>query len=201
MMQLRNSSQQQIKEEIKRVHEINEIIHPNFATRLGSLNLNLHLDYLLKQSDTRPLDNVAKQAVFNLLPPIVQHLASSTHFDLIPTKVTKFNGSDLDDEHLRRRLARSKVPRINHGREMHVILQGKGRFELKVARGGNVSLVVEAGDVLYIAPTTEHSFFLELDEGDVPSESFMFASFHEQEFDRFHKRVEYLPSSSSSSSS
>jgi cupin superfamily acireductone dioxygenase involved in methionine salvage len=192
-------TREQIKEEINQAYEINELIHPNFAIRLESLTFNPHLDHLIKQSDTKPLDHVAKQAIFNSLPPIVQHLASSAHFDLIPTKVAKIKGSDLlEDEHLRQRLERSKIPHINHGREMHVFLQGRGRFEMKASSGDNVSLVVEAGDVLYIAPSTEHSFYLELDNGDV-SESFMIASFHEEEFDRFHKRVEYLPSSSSSS--
>ena len=156
------------------IETINQLIKPNFGMQI---DFSTELSKLISQH----LDETDKQEIYQALPNEV--LDKVDHYQLIPTIVAKIE-RPLDD-HLKNRLKKSETPHINHGNELHVFLQGSGIFELK-ANNEKYTLEVKAGDALYLDKDTEHSFRLG------PDKTLMIASFHQDEFEKFHAQVEYL---------
>ncbi len=159
---------------ISEANLINNIITPNFYMPVT------FSEELVRLADNC-IDDFDKQKIYELLPLDV--IEKSLDYRLMPTIVAKIE--EPISEHLKTRLKKSETPHINHGNEMHVILQGGGTFGFKLQEK-DLLFEVEAGDVIYIDKDTQHWFKLG------KSNHLMLASFHQDEFERFHERVEYI---------
>ncbi len=156
---------------------INKVIAPNVYWQVT-------FSQELKQRIDQPMNNIDKAQLYASLPHSV--LMAAKQYQLIPTIIAKIEAPL--SEHLLARLEKSETPHINHGDEMHVFLQGSGIFGFK-CNSKVVNMEVTAGDVIYIDKDTEHSFRLGSEQ------RLMLASFHEDEFEIFHQRVEYITDS------
>ncbi|MCF6775459.1 cupin domain-containing protein [Thiotrichales bacterium 19X7-9] len=112
----------------------------------------------------------------------VEAIELAKRYQLMETLVAKIEKPI--NEHLQKRLQKSEQPHINHGNELHIFLAGEGYFIFNL-NNKKYRLDISAGDMLYIDGNTEHSFFL------TENKHLMLASFHQDEFEVFHKRVEY----------
>lgn len=127
------------------------------------------------------LDESNAEKLFQFIPQKMDQFCRNEK-RLIPTKASVFKRQPEDAS--QKRSESSQTPHINEGNEVHFFFGGSYRMYFNI-NDHHYSLIVQAGDWLYIPAHVEHWIKPTQDN------YLIIVSYHSEPFDVFHTKVTY----------
>ena len=157
---------------------INQILSP---VQIGNFSINSEAKKFIKSEMNE--DNTNKLFDF-----ISQDMLSFCHEKkLIQTKASIFKKSA--EQISQSRSDASQIPHINSGNEIHFFFDGSHIIYFNI-KEQHYSLIVQAGDWLYIPANIEHWI------KETEDHYLIIVSYHSEPFEEFHSKVKYTSTKS-----
>lgn len=170
-----------------KVFENEAIVNQHLSpVQIGKFEISIET----KEFINKELNDSNTDQLFGFIPEEMDQFCRQDR-KLIPTKASIFrlNPQEKQQDTAQKRSESSQTPHINEGNEIHFIFEGSYIIYFNI-KDQHYSLIVQAGDWLYIPSNVEHWI--------KPTEDnyLIIVSYHCEPFDLFHTKVRYTTTES-----